>query len=176
MKKQFDSFFKKHKRKAHFLFRFGLSFGAGFTLSVLFTEFAFFREKIVELGIVDFLIRNLLIQTNIFLEQFGFDTVITGNTITTSGLPGIKYVFGCTGIREMAFFLGFMLTYPGKLLSKLWYIPLGFIALMTLNSFRGSMLLVTQLCCWKYFEFTHQSLTALLLYSGILFLWIFWYA
>ena len=177
----FKAQFEKYKitfKKNHILFaqifRFIIAFAIGLILSILFSEIAPFKSYIKNSFITTSLIKILVTTTNFFLYLFGFETNIQNNFIQISGTSGVRFIYSCIGIRHMAFFAGFILSYYGKLINKIWYILFGFIILIILNSFRASIICITQFYYPNYFDIVHYHFTRIVMYFGIFILWMIW--
>ena len=74
------------------------------------------------------------------LSLFGF-TVITNNyQLLVPGHPAIVLVYSCLGLGVMGFFTAFVLSYPVKLKSKLWFLVVGILGIQFLNIIRFVLL------------------------------------
>lgn len=134
------------------------------------------------LGTIDVLaIDNLAWLSSTVLELFGF-TLITDNfpdSIQTVGIDGTNGLWigaPCNGISLFALFTGFVLSYPGPIKKKVWFIPLGILIIHIVNLFR----IVCLLLIVYYFpdpdvlDFNHNYTFTVLVYSVIFYLWYVW--
>ena len=177
IKVQFEKYkilYTKNRNLFNQVFRFIIAFLIGLILSVLFSEIEPFKSYIKSTSIPHYITKSLINSTNFILNLFGFDTYVQNNFIQIKGTIGVKFVYSCIGIRHMTFFAGFILSYYGKLLNKVWYILVGFIILNCLNSFRASVICLTQFYYPEYTEFIHYYFTRIVMYVGIFLLWMIW--
>lgn len=177
IKVQFEKYkvlYKKNRILFNQVFRFITAFVIGFILSILFSEIKPIVNYIEATLIPHYITKSLIYTTNLFLHLFGFDTYAQNNFLQIKGTDGIRFIYSCIGIRHMAFFAGFILTYYGKLLNKIWYILVGFLILIFLNSFRAGIICITQFYYPDYTEFVHYYFTRIVMYVGIFLLWMIW--
>lgn len=177
IKVQFEKYkilYTKNRILFNQVFRFILAFVIGFILSVLFSEVKPIVNYIKATSIPYYITQSLIYTTSFLLHLFGFDTYAQNNFLQIKGTTGIKFIYSCIGIRHMSFFAGFILTYYGKLLNKIWYIFVGFLILIFLNSFRSSIICITQFRYPDYTEFIHYYFTRIIMYVGIFLLWMIW--
>jgi len=129
---------------------------------------------------------ELLVVSNIswivngILELLGFSLIVPEvlyeyeKTVGIDGTHGLYVADSCSGVSLMALFSGFIIAYPGKLLNKLIFIPIGIVTIHLINILRivGLCLIV------KYypdsFEFNHHYTFTLVVYAYIFLLWIIW--
>jgi exosortase/archaeosortase family protein len=80
----------------------------------------------------------------------------------------------CNGLALFALFIAFMLSFPGPIKHKLWYIPAGIIAIHVINVLR--VLALVALVNWKeeWLEFNHDYTFTILVYLFVFFLWYLW--
>lgn len=166
--------FKKNRTLFIQIFRFIIAFAIGLILSVLFSEIDPFKSYIRNTSIPKYLTKVLISTSNFILNLFGFETNFQNNYLQILGTTGVRFVYSCLGIRHMTFFAGFILTYYGKLLNKIWYIFAGFLTLIFLNSFRASIICITQFYYPDYTKFAHYYFTRIVMYVGIFALWMIW--
>ena len=87
----------------------------------------------------EYIVNNLVVISNGILDFFGYTTFEAppGDPIRTAGIDGTSGVWigdPCNGFSLFALFLIFMITYPGPWKHKLWYIPMGLIAIHLINA------------------------------------------
>ena len=164
----------KNRNLFNDIFRFIIAFIIGFILSVLLSEIKPIVNYIKATSIPHYITQSLIYTTSFLLHLFGFDSYSQNNFLQINRTVGIRFIYSCIGIRHMAFFAGFILTYYGKLLNKIWYLLVGFAILIFLNSFRASIICLTQFYYPEYTEFVHYYFTRIVMYVGIFALWIIW--
>jgi exosortase family protein XrtF len=81
---------------------------------------------------------------------------------------------GCNGLVLMAFFVIFIISYPGPIMKKLWYIPAGMFLIYVINVLRCMVLAINILYNPASFDFNHKFLYSTLIYIAIFGLWMLW--
>lgn len=110
---------------------------------------------------------------NKILQAFGYDIVYHYfKAVYVVGTPGIMIEEHCLAIPATLIFGAFIAIYKGPLRHKLWYIPLGMIAVQGINLVRilGLALLLKHVPL-RFFDFNH-SYTALIMEYGMVFIMI----
>lgn len=86
-------------------------------------------------------LRFVLIQTaEGILNLLGYSTFTTEFWLRVSGHGGVVVVYSCLGFGVMSFFTAFVIAWPAKLRSKLWFLPLGLVVIQLLNLCRFVLL------------------------------------
>ena len=80
----------------------------------------------------------------------------------------------CNGLELFVLFAGFILCFPGGWKNKLWFIPLGSIAIHIVNAARTAALAVIQYKAPEHLDFNHHYTFTIIVYAFIFFLWITW--
>lgn len=124
--------------------------------------------------ITHFLTIYLLNVVEFLLELFGFNVTTIDKLIVIGGCGGVYLDRGCLGRNVMAAFTGFLLIYPGKLKSKIWFIPFGLIIINIFNIVRIGGLALIQKYYPEYMEINHHFVFKIMVWSAILILWIYW--
>lgn len=132
-------------------------------------------------GLVDTFIINIIVDNSDWLLRLiGYTTIPTalfGESIRTVGIDGSHGVWigdPCNGLTLFALFSGFVIAYPGPILNKLWYIPLGIFTIHLLNVIRVTALAMIQNYSPDYLEFNHTYTFTILVYSYVFYLWYLW--
>ena len=94
--------------------------------------------------------------------------------ITLKGQALVWIDSGCTGLTLMALFAGFILAYPGPIKRKLWYIPVGLVAIYLVNIIRVVALAINHIHSRSTFDFNHKYTYTLVTYAAIFGLWMLW--
>lgn len=90
------------------------------------------------------------------------------------GLARVKVIEGCNGLAVMILFVAFLLAFPGKLKTKLWYISVGLLLIYFFNVVRIATL------GWTVFRFAnagysiYKEMFTVSIYFLVLLLWYFW--
>ncbi len=125
------------------------------------------------------LIDILLWFSALFLDMFGFSTFTfmhNGKEVIqiNDALQGVRLDLGCLGRNIMGAFVGFIIAFPGQLKSKLWFIPLGLVAVNVLNVLRISLLcLILYKSPEADIEY-HHDVFNYIVYIAIFGMWFFW--
>lgn len=80
----------------------------------------------------------------------------------------------CNGFKLFSIFSIFIIAYPGKWKTKLWFIPLGIVLIHVANIIRVSSLLVIYDKYPTFLDFNHNYTFTIFVYSIIFILWIWW--
>ncbi len=80
----------------------------------------------------------------------------------------------CNGLDFMGVFLCFVLAYPAKIVDKLWFIPVGIVAIHLLNVLRVTLLALNIHYYRSTFDFNHKYTFMIAVYALIFWLWITW--
>lgn len=99
------------------------------------------------------------------------------NDFQVFGIDGSNGVWiggPCNGITLMFLFAIFIISYPGNLKNKLWYLPLGIILVYILNVIRIVGLALIAFYCPDYLNFNHTYTFTFIAYSFVFGLWMLW--
>jgi exosortase family protein XrtF len=109
------------------------------------------------------------------LELLGY-TVFTGSErlIGIDGVPGLWVGDNCNGLVLFALFTGFVIAYPGPVMRKLVYIPVGILILQILNVIRIVVLAIIQTYSLEMTQFNHTYTFTIIIYGTIFGLWMYW--
>ena len=177
--------FKSLKSKKLFLFNSSIKFISLFIpLIILWFFFYHYIYKIDQLLNINSLIYFSTIlsqQSNFILELLGFNSVteLHGDMIV-SKITGLEFSHGvwigepCNGIKVFGLFSIFIISYRGKLLNKLIYIPIGVLALHFLNVLRIGLLTYISSVNPYILDFNHNVTFQLVIYGSMLGLWYLW--
>lgn len=77
----------------------------------------------------------------------------------------------CNGLILFVVFSAFIICIPGKIKPKLWFIPIGVIAIYLINVVRIVCLTLIQIHYPAWLNFNHHYVFTLLVYGFIFFLW-----
>jgi len=131
-------------------------------------------------GIDQFFSLLALESSDILLRLLGYETVplVTSNEVTLAlqGTEGVGVWIGtaCNGITLFALFAIYILSFPGPKTKKLWYIPLGIVAIHIINTIRISGLAIIEKNYRSYLDFNHTYTFQILAYGVVFLLWYFW--
>jgi len=84
----------------------------------------------------------------------------------------IEIIYDCLGTSLFATFLIFMLAYPGKIKTKMWYIPMGLVIIFLLNAARMAALAVIAHKWYAHLDLFHHFIFAGFIFLAIFILWV----
>jgi exosortase/archaeosortase family protein len=136
--------------------------------------YAFFIHPI---GKIDLFIVSASIKISGFiLDGLGFRTFVGAQRLFgIDNTSGLWVGDPCNGLVLMAIFSAFIVSFPGKLISKFIFIPVGLIIIFFINVLRITFLAIIQ----YYFsrsavEFHHSYTFTFLVYGVIVGMWLWW--
>lgn len=120
-------------------------------------------------------------QSNFVLSIFNLNAVIEihGDMVVTKiiGFPfshGVWIGEPCNGIKIFGLFAIFIISFEGKIINKLWFIPFGILIIHILNIIRISILTYLSAVNPFILDFNHNITFQLIMYATILMLWFLW--
>ena len=120
-------------------------------------------------------IANTLTISQKFLEWMGHIVERDGNRIIgITGTPGLFIGDSCNGISLFALFSIFILAFPGKIISKIIFIPAGILHIHFLNVGRVVILAIIETHSYEWTEFNHTYTFTLIIYGSIFGMWLLW--
>ncbi len=120
-------------------------------------------------------IHNTLSISQKILEWMGYEVSTNGDRmITIAGTPGLFLGDSCNGISLFALFSIFLISFPGKLISKIIFIPVGMLIIHLLNILRIVCLSVIETHSYAWTEFNHTYTFTIFIYAFIFGTWLFW--
>ena len=124
-------------------------------------------------------IDNIIKFSEIGLKLLGFSIIpdVYDASFRTIGLDGSHGVWigdSCNGITIFALFAGYIIAYPGKLKTKLFYIFFGVLTIHFLNILRIMALTIILLYAPESLDFNHTYTFTSIMYAYIFLLWYLW--
>lgn len=154
-----------------FVFKAGLLyFILFFIYQFIVKKYTFYDQKFIGSIIesADFLVNLLGYKTFKVLQDLDLQV------IGLDGATGVWIGSNCNAITLFSLFAVFIIAYPGHQKSKVWFIPLGIIAIHILNIFRVIALMFINLYANEYLNFNHTYTFTFLIYAFIFWLWMVW--
>ncbi len=108
------------------------------------------------------------------LNLMGYEHFHEGRLIRIPGTIGIFFADLCLGVAPMFLFSGVIVAYGNNHLAKLWFIPTGVFVIYCVNVFRLLALILIQYHKPEYFSFAHEYVYAVVTYSLIILMVMFW--
>ncbi|MBK8497432.1 MAG: hypothetical protein IPL52_01115 [Flavobacteriales bacterium] len=131
-------------------------------------------------GVLDrALIDNLMLLSGAGLEALGY-TLLPEPLVDFNryiGVQGGSLLWigdSCNGLALFAVFTVFMVAYPGPLVRKLWFIPMGLLSIHLLNVARIMVLCHVVTIDYELLNFNHDFLFNALVFAWIFGLWYVW--
>lgn len=114
--------------------------------------------------------------TYIFIHLFEGDNVITEHNrlIFNDNNSQVSIVWGCSGLKELIMTLFMLLAAKGRIIQKLWYIPMSIGIMILINYLRLIILTYVAHYSYELFDILHSFLGRLMMYGGIVALWYIW--
>ena len=133
-------------------------------------------------GTIDnIIIDNLIVVSSTILNWMGFSTSWNAFTDDAMKIIAIEKTGGvwigvpCNGMSLFALFTGFIIAYPGKLVRKLIYIPIGILSIHLINVVRVvALCLIAYKLPPEYLAFNHTYTFTIIVYAFVFFLWMLW--
>jgi exosortase family protein XrtF len=124
-------------------------------------------------------IGSIIEASDFTLRLLGYKTfkVLQDRDMQVIGIDGSNGVWvgsNCNAISLFSLFSVFIIAYPGNQKDKLWYIPVGIVAVHILNIFRVVALAVIAYYSPQSLNFNHSYTFTLLVYAFIFLLWMIW--
>lgn len=130
-------------------------------------------------GTVDnYVTSQMAIMSSKILNFIGYNSSysITPNssTILLDGKHWLGIAHVCNGLVLYALFIGFLVSFPGPIKHKLWFIPLGLLIINLVNVMRAVILSLVKLYYVHTLDFNHRYTFTILVYGCIFLLWVWW--
>ena len=122
---------------------------------------------------------NLVFLGEQLLEGFGYHLIAPSpdakvQTLGIDGSTGLWIGDPCNGMTLFALFTIFVISYPGPIKRKLWFIPVGILAIHFMNFLRVIGLVLINYYSPESLEFNHNYTFTTIVYSFVFFLWYLW--
>ena len=104
----------------------------------------------------------------------GFKASTVGSVVLIDQEEMVYVGPACNGMILMAIFTGFVIAYPGPVLKKLLFIPLGIFIINMINVFRVAALTLNALYRAHTLELNHKYTFSIIVYASIFYLWMIW--
>ncbi len=165
-----------NKLKSNKLFRFFIIGGFLYLIWLIF-----YNNIIKEYTNWDYLLNyNIGYLSVEFFNWFNFEAAMeldSDHVIVSfpkSNFRGIWVGNNCNGFKLFSIFSIFILAFPTKTKSKVWFIPLGILVVHLANIIRIMALVIINDTNPSYLDFNHDYTFTLFVYSIIFGLWFWW--
>lgn len=104
------------------------------------------------------------------------DTIhqLPNNILRFDSGSSVRIVWSCTALKQAFIWLIIMLVARGKWLRKLWFIPLGFVAIYLFNILRIALIAMIIEHHPELFELMHSYIFKYLFYLMLFGMWVWW--
>ena len=104
------------------------------------------------------------------------DTIhqLPNNILRFDSGSSVRIVWSCTALKQSFIWLIIMLVARGKWLRKLWFIPLGFVAIYLFNILRIALIAMIIEHHPELFELMHSYVFKYLFYLMLFGMWVWW--
>lgn len=124
-------------------------------------------------------IKVIILSSEKILQGMGYATFtrLDDNAYPGIGIDGSTGVWvgaSCNALTLFFLFAVFVVAYPGHQKNKIWFIPVGILAIHVLNILRVVALAVISFYNPDILEFNHTYTFTFIVYAFIFFLWITW--
>lgn len=111
-----------------------------------------------------------------WVVQLVRDTIhlLPNNVLRFDSGSSVRIVWSCTALKQSFIWLIIMLVARGKWLNKLWFIPLGFVAIHLFNILRIALITLIIEHHPELFELMHTYIFKYLFYLMLFGMWIWW--
>lgn len=161
--------------KQNAFIRFILSASLLYLLLFLIYQFVVRRYTWYDQKFIGSIIRS--VETALSFFGYKLFTVLQDRDMQVIGIDGSNGVWvgsNCNAITLFSLFAVFIIAYPGHQRSKLWFIPLGILAIHLLNLLRVMALVLIAYYAPEYLDFNHTYTFTFLVYGFIFALWLLW--
>jgi exosortase family protein XrtF len=122
----------------------------------------------------DFLTYQISLASGWLLNLAGYDVTVQNTAIIMNGEELVRVGAACNAMVLMALFAGFIIAFPGPLVGKMVFIPLGILIINILNLLRVSLLALNAFYSEQTLDFNHKYTFTLVVYAAIFYLWMIW--
>lgn len=113
--------------------------------------------------------------SEIILQTLNFKVLLEpDNILRHPNGNAVQVIWACTGLKQAYIFVCIIAFNRGSFIKKLWFIPLGLLAIYAFNIFRIAFIVGCIESHPGWFEFLHLYLFKYLFYLLIFFMWVLW--
>lgn len=124
--------------------------------------------------LTQWLTHTLLVASQAVLLAFSEESLIYKKSLQQIGGNGIYLDRGCLGRNLMGLYAGFIVVFPGRVRSKLWFIPIGLMLIFGVNILRIVGLYITNKYYPQYMDINHHTVFKYTVYALTFLLWYIW--
>jgi exosortase/archaeosortase family protein len=117
---------------------------------------------------------NIVFMSAWLLRTMQYDINQYGIVILIIGSPGVAVGPACVGFGLLFGFAGLIISYHGSIKSKLWFIPLGWLGIHTINILRIVILAIISNINNDWVDFNHKYVFNTVIYIFIFLMFTWW--
>lgn len=138
------------------------------------SDYKIFGVHVIKPTVEPMLIHLRIVSAWIANNLLGISTIVEDELLIHEEVHHMGVTWGCAGIKQIIMFFVLMLIYPGPWKKKLWFIPLGLLAVHLTNLFRIISLYAIVIYKIEWFTFTHDWILRPFFYVVMFLLWVWW--
>ncbi len=144
--------------------------------TIIFVAWKFlYHGIIVPEGTINSILTNGVIShSTAGLNLLGYNTEAIGNVLYINDQPVVSVADQCNGLELHALFIGFLIAFPGRIVGKLIFIPIGIIIIYFINILREIALALNYHFFQATFEINHKYTYVFIVYLVVFILWRIW--
>ncbi len=119
-------------------------------------------------------LKIILALSRLELLILGYDYVSGYNSLAIVGTYGVIIGNNCIGFGLYYAFASLIISYPGPILKKAWFVPTGIFCMILINSFRVVALCTKAINNSGFFQMEQHDLFNNIIYILIFLLWFLW--
>jgi exosortase family protein XrtF len=158
------------------IFRYLLSILLGYVGWLILYEFFILPKSLLDEFVIDALVRV----SEQLLNFLGFNVTSNhgfwANTISLDYFPGVWVSPNCDGLSVVAIFIIVVMSFPGEMKKRLYFISIGVILIEIVNMLRIVSLSLIHRYHPQYLKFNHDYTFTVLVYAFVIFLWWWWFS
>ncbi len=108
------------------------------------------------------------------MSLLGYETMVSETTIIVGGRPTVFIGNPCNSLVLMATFIALIAAFPGDIKKKLYFIPVGVVAIFLINVFRVAALALNHMYSLGTVDFNHKYTFSFAVYAFIFAMWMVW--
>lgn len=117
---------------------------------------------------------NIVVVSSWVLRTLQYDLIQYDSVLIIKGSAGVEVGPACVGFGLLFGFAGLIISYQGSWKSKLWFIPLGWLGIHTINIIRIVVLAIISHINNDWVDFNHKYVFNTIIYIFIFLMWMWW--
>lgn len=117
---------------------------------------------------------NLIFFSREFLEWLNYDVISSGSMVKVRGYGGVDIGNYCLALELVVLFIALVVSYPAPVKHKLWFVPVGVMAIHAINVVRVVSLNMLTIYAPDYADFNHHFTFRVVVFVFILVMY-YWF-